>query len=87
LDSRTGRPSFWRPIAADRLDTAPDYAKGEARAEVMCHDCVDDLGRAFNDGPPPTGLRFRLISAAPKFVGEPTRPLKQPDRVLNDYLE
>lgn len=87
FDSRIGWPSFCRPVAADRLDTAPDCAMGEARAEVMCHDCGDYLGRAFSNGPPPTGLRFRLISAAPKFVGEPTRPLKQPDRVLNGYLE
>jgi methionine-R-sulfoxide reductase len=67
-DSKTGWPSFTRPIASDVLTKHKDWRLFYVRTEVRSKIADSHLGHVFDDGPPPTGKRYCINSAALRFI-------------------
>ena len=74
FESGTGWPSFYKPYDPDHIRNLVDRSHGMARTEIRCARCDGHLGHVFDDGPPPTHLRYCLNSVSMEFFAEGKEP-------------
>ena len=82
FDSGCGWPSFFEPLAEGAILYRTDRAHGMIRTEIIDSSSGSHLGHVFDDGPPPTGLRYCMNSAAMIFVGVG----EEPPSLVKEYM-